>query len=265
MAKIGLVSFEDDVGEDEQQVVNNKKRWSLFKDIRDYATNNKITHIFFSGSTLCDKRQREKNSVLSDVRHIGRIFKKFNVIFEVNKKGLLENKFPPYGLYAYRKGVKVFGPVCQLLWSSKAETELYIQLWNDVENGGRSISLGSKKVLILICGELNILHNQQSNKNKVDGLRKPLFGKEIRDFDYDILFNPTHTPLKGHYGKYKRRLEYISKGKQNRFAMLNFNVPDNQNRRTAAFIAYRNGREIKRKINEKENWSNGWAMRIIEF
>lgn len=47
MAKIGLVSFEDDVGEDEQQVVNNKKRWSLFKDIRDYATNNKITHIFF--------------------------------------------------------------------------------------------------------------------------------------------------------------------------------------------------------------------------
>lgn len=265
MAKIGLVSFEDDVGEDEQQIVNNKKRWLLFKEIRDYAENNKITHIFFSGSTLCDKRLREKSYVQSDVRRIGRIFKNFYVVFEVNKNGLLEKKFPPYGLYAYRKGIKAYGPICQLLWSSKADVELYTELWNDIKNGGRTISLGKKKVLILICGELNILHNQQSNKNKVDGLRGPLFGQEIRDVDYDILFNPTHTPLRGHYGKYKRRLEYISKGNENRIAMLNFNVPDNQNRRTAAFIAYRNGREIKRKKNEKENWSSGWAMRIVEF
>ena len=265
MARIGLVSFEDEVNEEKQQVVNNKKRWHLFKDIKEYAENNKITHIFFSGSTLCDKKQREKNCVQSDIRRIGRIFKNFYVIFEVNKKGLLEKKLPPYGLYAYRKGTKAFGPICQLLWSSKADAELYIKLWNDIKTGGRTISLGKKKVLILICGELNILHNQQSNKNKVDGLRGPLFGQEIRHFDYDILLNPTHTPLKGHYGKYKRRLEYTSKGKENRLAMLNFNIPDYQNRRTAAFIAYRNGREIKRMKNEKENWSNGWAMRIIDF
>lgn len=265
MARIGLVSFEDEVNKEKQQVVNNKKRWHLFKEIQEYAKNNKITHIFFSGSTLCDKKQRKKTCVQSDVRRIGRIFKNFYVIFEVNKKGLLEKKFPPYGLYAYRKGTKVFGPICQLLWSSKADAELYIELWNDIKNGGRTISLGKKKVLILICGELNILHNQQSNKNKVDGLRGPLFGQEIRDVDYDILFNPTHSPLRGHYGKYKRRLEYISKGKENRLAMLNFNVPDKQNRRTAAFIAYRNGQEIKRKKNEKENWSNGWVMRVVAF
>lgn len=261
MAKIGQVSFEDDINVNGEHVVDNQKRWNSFEEIRNYAKTNGVTHLLFSGSTLCDKRKRDNNIVSSDVRKIGRFFKHFHVIFEVNKTG---DKESPYGLYAYSKGKKVLGPICQLLWASFADENLYCELWDKLENGHRSVSLGRLKFMVLICGELNILHNKQSDDNKVDGLRRPLCRNKIRSLDYDILFNPTHTPLTGLYGKYKRRLKYISKGRKGRTAMLNFNVPNTQKNRTAAFIAYRNGKEIKRKIEEQEVWSNEWAMRIIE-
>lgn len=264
MAKIGLVSFEDkgvEVNGVKYLCVDNKKRWRLFNEIRDYAKRQHITHLLFSGSTLCDGKKRDSRTVSGCVRRIGQIFKEFHVVFEVNKNG---NKASPYGLYAYQKGKKVAGPIVQMLWSSDADADLYNKLWNEIESGCRIITLGGCNIMFLICGELNILHNQQSNKNKVDDLRKPLQGRKIRILDYDVLFNPTHTPLTCLYGKYKCRLEYMSKGKENRLALLNFNVPDNQNRRTAAFMAYRNGKEVKRKKELQEDWSNGWAMRIID-
>lgn len=259
MAKIGLVSFQNS-----WNTINNATRWNLFKQIRTFALNNNVTHLLFSGSTLFDKKTQSDKSVEKIVNKVGLFFKKFSIIFEMNNERILKNKVPPYGLYAFEKGKKKLGPVCQLLATSKAPKSLYEELWRQIQSNERTVSLNQKKFLILICGELNILHNCKNDNNRVDGLRYQFGGGSIRSVKYDILFNPTHTPLKAMYGKYKNRLKYMSERADGRMAFLNFNVPREQKNRNAAFIAYKEGKEIVRKNEEREDWSNGWAMRIIE-
>ena len=182
----------------------------------------------------------------------------------MNNGRILKNKVSPYGLYAFEKGKRKLGPVCQLFATSKAPKSLYEELWRQIISKKRSVCLNRKRFLILICGELNILHNCQSENNRVDGLRYQFVGGSIRSVEYDVLFNPTHTPLKAMYGKYKNRLKYMSERGVDRMAFLNFNVPRKQEKKNAAFIVYRDGKEIVRKQGEKEDWVNGWAMRIID-
>lgn len=259
MAKIGLISFQNS-----WNTINNETRWRLFKQIRKYAKDNRVSFLLFSGSTLFDKVKRDDKAVLHDIGRLGNFFKDFSIIFEINRNCMLEHKCPPYGLYAFEKGVQKGGPICQLFAKSKDDKKKYFELWNQIQCENRTVCLDKKFFLILICGEMNILHNSQNNGNKVDGLRYALDGECIRNVNYDILFNPTHRPLRGLYGKYKYRLKYMSGGKRGRMAMLNFNVPKGQNKRTAAFIAYKNSHEILRGENEVEDWSKGWAMRIID-
>lgn len=258
MAKIGLVSFQNS-----WNTINNETRWKQFSQIRKFATDNKITYLLFSGSTLYDKKRRSDKIVESDVKAFGEYFKKFSVIFEINNGCNLENKKAPYGLYAFETGKKKLGPICQLFATSDAPKELYEKLWQQITSKKRLVNLNRKKFLILICGEMNILHNSQRNNNKVDGLRYQFGCRSIRNIEYDILFNPTHTPLKALYGKYKNRLKYMSERRTGRMALLNFNVPRKQKQRKSTFIAYRDGKEIFRENGENEDWAGKWAMRII--
>lgn len=258
MAKIGLVSFQNS-----WNTINNETRWKQFCQIRECAIVNKITHLLFSGSTLYDKKTRPDKIVERNVNALGEYFKKFSVVFEMNNGRILKNKKAPYGLYAFEKGRKKLGPICQLFATSNAPKRLYEELWQQITSKKRLVNLGHKKFLILICGEMNILHNCQRNNNKVDGLRYPFEGGSIRNLEYDILFNPTHTPLTALYGKYKNRLKYMSERRTGRMALLNFNVPRKQKQRKSTFIAYRAGKEIFRENGENEGWTGKWAMRII--
>jgi len=262
MAKIGLVSFEY---ENSCNEFDNEARWPLFKQIQEIAEKNKISYLFFSGSTLCDQKRRNFALVRQDVRRFAKLFRDFSIIFEMNCNFELENEKSPYGLYAFEKGSQKMGPIIQLFSNNKDPKCMYEELWCQIQSNKRLVRLNNKKILVLICGEINILHNSQKNNNRVDGLRYDFKGGSIRSVKYDIMFNPTHQPLTALFGKYKNRLKYMSERKFNRLALLNYNVPKSQTQRTGAFIAYKNGYEIQRAKGEKDRWSNGWAMRIIEF
>lgn len=262
MAKIGLVSFEY---KNSCNVFDNEARWPLFKQIQKIAETNKISYLFFSGSTLCDRKRRNFALVRRNVRRFAKLFEDFSIIFEVSYNFELGNQKSPYGLYAFEKGIQKMGPIIQLFSSSKDPKYKYEELWDQIQSNKRLVRLNNKKILVLICGEINILHNSQKNNNRVDGLRYGFKGGSIRSVKYDIMFNPTHQPLTTLFGKYKNRLKYMSERKFDRLALLNYNVHKDQTQRTGAFIAYKNGCEIQRVKGEKECWFNGWAMRVIDF
>jgi len=82
----------------------------------------------------------------------------------------------------------------------------------NVLNKERQIRLRKKDILLLICGELNFLKNEQANNNKVS-----VRTNDARlDREYlslinktNIFLNPQHTPM-GNQGKLKKRREYLS-------------------------------------------------------
>lgn len=78
-----------------------------------------------------------------------------------------------------------------------------------------------KKVCLLICGELNILANVQTQGNKVV-VRSKRWKKEFQEIfkSTDIILNPQHTPM-GNQGKLKKRREYFSKNNKAYFSTAN--------------------------------------------
>lgn len=77
----------------------------------------------------------------------------------------------------------------------------------------RRVYFKGKKLLILQCGELNIIKNIQKEDNR------PVFrlaqSKDLKERfdnllnDTDIILNPIHTPM-GNQGKMEKRREYLS-------------------------------------------------------
>lgn len=85
----------------------------------------------------------------------------------------------------------------------------------------RFLSVNGKNILIMQCGELNIIKNLQSQGNQ------PVFRFEHNsDLQHrfnallnktDVIFNPIHTPM-GHQGKMHRKREYLSSNKRYYFS-----------------------------------------------
>lgn len=87
----------------------------------------------------------------------------------------------------------------------------------------RKYSINGKNLLILMCGELNILKNIQSQGNTVQfRIKNPSLQKEFRTLleDAHIILNPLHTPM-GNQGKMEKRRVYLSKSKRYYFSTAN--------------------------------------------
>lgn len=111
--------------------------------------------------------------------------------------------------------------------------------------------INGKKVCLLICGELNILMNIQSQENKVairtnSNKMKNEFIKLFKGID--IFLNPIHTPM-GNQGKMKKRRIYLSSNNRAYFSTSNLvksvGEADHSFKTMKALqYAYRNGKEI---------------------
>jgi hypothetical protein len=91
----------------------------------------------------------------------------------------------------------------------------------------RQFKINGKQVLVIQCGELNILKNIQSENNSVefrlssDVKLKKKFNEILKSTD--IVLNPIHSPM-GNQGKMEKRRLFLSKNKKYYFSTSNTKV-----------------------------------------
>ena len=124
--------------------------------------------------------------------------------------------------------------------------ELADRLLFEFENR-RKIKIKKLSILIIQCGEINILRNIQSKDNKV--LFRFANNQKLNDrFDkllskVDIILNPIHSPM-GNQGKMHKRRLFLSKEGKYYFSTSNTkNNSDNLSLKSLQY-AYKNGKEL---------------------
>lgn len=110
----------------------------------------------------------------------------------------------------------------------------------------RMLKIKGKVCLVIQCGELNILKNQQMYDNKVifriDDLQLlNRFNNLIAKTN--IILNPIHSPM-GNQGKMHRRREYLSENNRHYFSTSNTNEDSIDLTRKGLQYAYNNGGKI---------------------
>lgn len=136
------------------------------------------------------------------------------------------------------------------LFSTSSEiegnTELADRLVNELESK-RFLKLHGFNVLILQCGELNILKNLQAEDNKVEFRLKEdkKLNKRFADLlkQTDIVLNPIHSPM-GNQGKMHMRRIFLSKNKKYYFSTSNTQVDSDKIELPSLQFAYYNGLKL---------------------
>lgn len=134
--------------------------------------------------------------------------------------------------------------------------ELADRLLFELENR-RKIKIKKRIVLIIQCGEINILRNIQSENNNVQfriSNNQPLverFNKLLSEVD--IILNPIHSPM-GNQGKMQKRRLYLSNDRRCYFSASN-TKPDSGNLSLKSLqYAYNDGIELNEiEVIETEN------------
>ncbi len=129
-------------------------------------------------------------------------------------------------LYRISKG-KLFSLNTNQIFATSGQIEnnyeLCRRLFYEFESH-RTLLINGMKILILQCGELNILKNYQNDNNRVefrlsdDSLLNDIFENIIRTTD--IFLNPIHTPM-GNQGKMHKRREFLSQNEKYYFSTSN--------------------------------------------
>lgn len=124
--------------------------------------------------------------------------------------------------------------------------ELADRMLNEFETK-RNLNINGYKVLIIQCGELNIIKNFQSDNNNVDfrlSDNKTLKSKFLRIIkESKIILNPIHTPM-GNQGKLNKRRVYLSKNKKYYFSVSNSKKQSENLRLKSIQYAFYNGRPM---------------------
>ena len=173
--------------------------------------------ILFCGCSLI--KENEISSFQDQI-----INKKVFVLFEIKNTNKDVNVSYDNGLVVIRKGniVNLFTnqlfATSQEIDRNEALAERFIQ---ELESK-RFFSVKGKNILIMQCGELNIIKNLQSRGNQ------PVFRFENRSdlqnrFNKllnktDLIFNPIHTPM-GNQGKMHRKREFLSSNRRYYFSV----------------------------------------------
>lgn len=126
----------------------------------------------------------------------------------------------------------------------------------------RVFKVKNKTVRVMQCGELNILRNEQSNKNKVSFRFNE---KTLQDKftgllnETSLILNPQHTPM-GNQGKMAKRREYLSSNKRGYISTSNVVTTIELEKIKSAHYAYFDGQELERNLIEK-----GKFHRVYEY
>lgn len=157
-------------------------------------------------------------------------------------------------LYRISKGILINMFTNQLFTRSidiENNYELASRLLYELKHN-RSFKVKGFKIIIIQCGEINILKNIQSEDNRVE-FRLVNDKKLMNQFteilhDSKIILNPIHTPM-GNQGKMNKRREYFSL--DNRYYFSTSNSKENSSKLDMKSLqyAYYNGLPITE--NEK--------------
>jgi len=128
-------------------------------------------------------------------------------LFEANATGRA-------GFYGFSSADGVpTGPVLQRFATSRDASRAIVEevLTECAPGGIRSFTVGGLSAGILICGENNILVNQQSQGNRCRGVRH--FPRTRLFAHVGLIHNGAHT-LMGNWGKLNARFEWLSRGRR---------------------------------------------------
>lgn len=165
------------------------------------------------------------------------------IVFEIYSK----DDYDGCGIVQEKK-IKNIG-ISQIFATSKEANDENLSEILDKMATERYFKHNNKRIRLIICGENNLLRNQQSNHNKVffrskDKALTNRFTKMVDDTD--IFLNPAHTPM-GNLGKLKKRWAYLSENKKVVLFTTN-EISENPNmcKKSLQYIFY-NGQELEGK------------------
>lgn len=287
MKKIGIVSFCYEAKEFKKNIPSTanyrKNRWAeipvseysrfnhrRIKEISEIALHAKyvnITHLLFPGNTLLvNKRSYDRELFEKQVDKLSNILSKFSFIMEASyRDDSYAQGSPPIetGIFCFDKGYEIGERIQQLFFTSKDHEFYYKRLWAETKRGHRIIELQGIKFLIWVCGEINFLKcidklnfrpaPRYSFKNDVK--------KKLKKLDYDVFFNPAHTPMDEAH-KVQKKLAYLSKSEK--FAIQTTNIPAFATSTKSAIYCYANGKPHTYKQKNKWPQKNSWIMETLE-
>jgi hypothetical protein len=168
------------------------------------------------------------------------------------------------GAFIYNhKRDRVYGPYLQrLLNSHEAETqrgqEVVRGIIEDLEPGGERHFKRRRRFGFLLCGELNVLRNIQTQGNRAE-LRVGYTRKQWRD--YDVMLYIGHVSL-GNMHKMMQRWAFLSQGGKWCFANMN-----NQHKTwDSALYVYHDGKMILSGNSEGVIYPEheSWSMAVVD-
>lgn len=244
--KIQIISFKN--------CLSNKNRLELTKTI---INNSSADLLMFSGGTIGFSNDIEKLKELIEN-------KKTEVIFELKD---IYSSMIHTCLYHIKKGAINNLYTNQLFYhSSQIENnyQLADRFLHELETK-RRIKIKGFNVLIIQCGEINILKNIQSEDNRVE-FRLEEDKKLLDRFneilnETNIILNPIHTPM-GNQGKMKRRREFLSDNKRYYFSASNTKEDSDDLELKSLQYAYYNGSEISK--SEKVS-SENYVYKVFDI
>ncbi len=190
-----------------------KVRLEITKEVINNST---ADLLLFSGHTIGFVNEIEK--LQSSIKNY-----RTEVIFEL--ESINSNKIENC-LYHIKNG-KIQSLYTNQIFAESVEIEnnyeLAGRILNELETK-RKLNINGFSVLIIQCGEINILKNIQSEENRVefrlleDKILNEKFMRIINETD--IFLNPIHTPM-GNQGKIQKRREFLSKNKKYYFSTSN--------------------------------------------
>lgn len=208
--------------------------------------------IIFPGWTLTDVDQLNKV--------IGKLSKPHpTLVLEVYKKSTKpKNYLDSEGYYVIKNGKPVISARQQPFYlSSQINEENGREYLDELEND-RLFETGDKRVRLIICGENNILKNEQSKHNEVscrlEDEESKIKMKSILD-DTNLFINPAHTPM-GNLGKMKKRWEFLSKDDRAALFVTNEQSHKPNLEKKSLRYAFINGQEIplEKGSSDKRYW-----------
>lgn len=244
--KVELVSY--------QHGLSDKLRLSLTKEIINKSSSDLL---LFSGHTL---------GFVNDIETLRKLItnKRTEVVLELQS---INSEKIGNCLYHITNG-KLIGLNTNQVFTQSSEIEgnyeLASRLLFEFENN-RIIKIHGRTILIIQCGEINILKNAQSENNRV-AFRFPDDQSLLERFKQiinttSIILNPIHTPM-GNQGKMQKRREYLSENKQYYFSVSNTKEDSKNLDLRSLQYAFYNGESIVEIEKEKSEYS---ISRIFEI
>lgn len=129
----------------------------------------------------------------------------------------------------------------------EGNTELGDRFIYEMEKN-RKLNTKGRSILIMQCGEINILRNIQNDNNRVEfrlSYDYNLTNRFNKLFsNTDIILNPIHTPM-GNQGKMKKRREFLSQNNKYYFSASNTKEGCETLINKSLQYAYHNAKELK--------------------